>query len=179
MSAAHGRRLILFRHAKSSWDDADLDDHERPLNKRGAKAAPAMAAWMVAQGLRPDTIVCSDAVRTRATLALAMPVFNDAGFEPDVIIDPGLYLASAETILDTIRAHAGNAFTVMAIGHNPGLHALALSLAGDGDQKALRGLAMKFPTASVAVYDLDGKSYDDVLVGKCRLIAFATPADLG
>lgn len=178
MSAPGSRRLILFRHAKSAWDDPELDDHERPLNKRGTKAAPRMAEWLVAHGARPDVAICSDAVRTRATLALALPVFNAAGCEPTVVVSPALYLASAETILDEIRAGAGKARTVMAIGHNPGIHALALSLAGSGEPKALNALAMKFPTAAVAVYDLGTKSFDDILVGKCRLEAFVIPADL-
>ncbi len=181
MSRAKGaaRRLILFRHAKSAWDDPALDDHERPLNKRGTKAAPRMASWLVAHGFLPDLIVSSDSVRTRATLALAMPLFHEAGCEPDVVISPDLYLASADVILDVIRAHAGSAGTVMAIGHNPGLHALALSLPGTDDQAALGALSMKFPTAAVAVFDLGEKAFDDTLLEKCRLEAFATPADVG
>lgn len=169
-------QLILYRHAKSSWDNLDHDDHERPLNERGTKAAPKMAHWMAGQGLKPDLVLCSHAVRTRATLALTLPAFEDPS--PDIIIDEALYLATAETILSRVRVHAGHAPCVMVVGHNPGLHALALSLAGSGSPADIEALAMKFPTAAVAVLDLGDKGVSDDIVGRCHLSAFQVPRNL-
>ncbi|MEO1206229.1 MAG: histidine phosphatase family protein [Pseudomonadota bacterium] len=169
-------RLILYRHAKSSWEKLEQEDHERPLNERGSKAAPKMAKWLASNGFKPDLVLCSNAVRTRATLALTLPAF-DAPL-PDIVIDDALYLASAEVILERVRVHAGRAPTVMVVGHNPGLQALSLSLVGDGPSEALRAMSLKFPTAAVAVFDLGVLAFSDALAGRCKLIAFQVPREL-
>jgi phosphohistidine phosphatase len=169
--------LLLFRHAKSDWSTEGLDDHERPLARRGAKAAPLMARHIDKQQLKPDLVLCSDSVRTRATLALLLPELG--GQPPDVTLERRLYLADAETILDVIRAQArAGDKRVMVIGHNPGLHALALTLVGDGDKKAMKKLAMKFPTAALAVIEFDTDGWQEVAPAKGRLEALVIPRDL-
>ncbi|MEO1544520.1 MAG: histidine phosphatase family protein [Pseudomonadota bacterium] len=175
--------LILYRHAKSSWASLDQQDHERPLNARGQAAAPVMGQWLAKQGLKPDLVISSDAVRTRETLALTLPAFEAP--LPDIVVDEHLYLASPELILERIKVHAGRAPLVMVVGHNPGLHVLSLSLdrGPSADVSAemtavRRRLAHKFPTAAVAVFDLGDLSFGDDLVGRCALAAFMTPKQL-
>lgn len=170
--------LLLFRHAKSDWSSPELEDHERPLTKRGTKAAPLVARHVAKERLKPDLILCSDSVRTRATLALLLPELK--GLPPEVVIEERLYLASAETILDVVRKNAGEGDEkVMVIGHNPGMHALALTLIGDGDKKALKQMAMKFPTAALAVISFDTDDWADVSPARGRLLSFVIPRELG
>ena len=168
--------LLLFRHAKSDWS-ADLADHERPLNKRGVKAAPLVARHIASSGQSPDRILCSDAVRTRATLSLVLTELPNP--PPAVDIDERLYLAAAETILDVLRERAGKTDKrLMVIGHNPGLHALALTLVGNGDKKAIGAMAMKFPTAALAVITFEADAWADIRPAGGTLESFLVPRDL-
>ncbi|KUO62801.1 MAG: hypothetical protein APF80_03735 [Alphaproteobacteria bacterium BRH_c36] len=168
--------LLLFRHAKSDWS-ADLADHERPLNKRGVKAAPLVARHIASSGQTPDRILCSDAARTRATLSLALTELPNPA--PAVDIDERLYLAAAETILDVIRERAGKTDNrLMVIGHNPGLHALALTLIGNGDKKSIGTMATKFPTAALAIITFDTDTWTGIGPASGTLVAFLVPRDL-
>lgn len=167
------RTLILMRHAKSSWDDPEHSDHERPLNKRGTRDAPRMAAWMVRNRLRPGLVLCSDSVRTRATLTLLLGSIE--GWSPTVRFEPRLYLAEPAAILELIVRVPDDIESCLVIGHNPGIHALALGLVGSGDRSALADLAMKFPTAAIAVVEIGEASWRDVVPGKGCLAAFVAP----
>ena len=169
-------KLLLLRHAKSGWDDAALSDHERPLSKRGAKAAPLMGRFIAKSEHRPERVLCSDAVRTRATLTLLLPELGAP--PPQITYDSALYLASAPDIMAFIRAHAGDATCVMVIGHNPGMHALALALVGSGDRMAMRDMSIKYPTAALAVITFPVDSWDDVGPAAGRLDVFQTPRAL-
>jgi phosphohistidine phosphatase len=167
-------RLLLLRHAKSSRDDPSLDDVERPLNARGRRDAPAMAAFMAAEGYVPDVVLCSSAVRTRETLELLAQTLE----LPTVRYDRRLYLAEPETILARIARSGGAARQLMVVGHNPGLHALALDLVGKGPRKDLERLATKFPTCALAVIDLPAADWRTLSPRSGRLVHFAVPRDL-
>ena len=124
------KTLLLLRHAKSAWSDPRLDDHDRPLNGRGERAAKAMADHIARQGPRPDLILCSTAMRTRQTLA---PLVKRLGSPaPPISLENGLYLASEEVLLAHIRAVADGVPTVLLIGHNDGIGQLAADLAASG-----------------------------------------------
>ena len=169
--------LLLLRHAKSDWSTPGLDDHERPLNVRGTKAAPVMGRYINKKGLKPDLVLCSDSVRTQATLALVLPELGPP--PPQVIYDQALYLARPDTILNVVHDNAGDqAKSVMVISHNPGLHALALTLVGDGDKKGLRQLAMKFPTAALAEITFDTGYWSEVAPTTGHLKSFVTPREV-
>ncbi len=167
------RHLSLLRHAKSSWDDRKLDDHERPLAPRGVKAARRMGKYLADHDLIPDHILCSDAVRARATLALVLPAL--ASPIAPVSFSSDLYLTAPARILDVVREHAGGAAHVLVVGHNPGLHALALSLSGNGDRDDLARLAMKYPTAALAHFRFDVADWSDVRKAGGELERFVTP----
>ena len=123
------RQLLLLRHAKSSWDDPALSDHARPLNARGRRAATAMAQAMRELGLAPDIVLVSSARRTLQTLEALTP------FDDPALIEPmdALYLAPWRAMLAAIQEVPETARSLLVIGHNPGLHELAMALAGIDD----------------------------------------------
>jgi phosphohistidine phosphatase len=168
--------LSLLRHAKSSWADRALEDHERPLAKRGTKAAGAMGAFIAKQGLRPDLVLCSGAVRTRATLALVLPALGAP--PPQVVFDDVLYMATPAALLGRVRQAQSDARHVMVIGHNPGLHALALELTGKGNRDDVEALATKFPTCALAVLTFKARKWPDIGPGAGTLDLFMTPRRL-
>jgi phosphohistidine phosphatase len=168
--------LSLLRHAKSSWGDPGLDDHARPLAERGAKAAPEIGSYLRREELRPDLVLCSGAVRTRATLALVLAALGPPA--PEIRYDDALYLASPGTLLDQVRKVDPVHRHVMMIGHNPGLHALALELIGEGARKDIAALATKFPTAALAILEFDAGSWGEIGAGAGRLERFVTPRRL-
>jgi phosphohistidine phosphatase len=167
--------LSLLRHAKSSWSDARLKDIERPLNERGEAAAPRMGAFMARQGLVPDLILCSPAVRTRQTLDLVLPRLKAS---PEVAYDDTLYLGAPAAMLKRLRKVSAKVHHVMIIGHNPGLQALALTLAGSGGEEDLEALAEKLPTAGLAVIELAAPSWAKVKPGGGRLKLLTAPKRL-
>lgn len=160
-------RLIVMRHAKSSWDDAGLDDHARPLNGRGRAAAPVMAAWLAARGVRPDRVLCSTAARTRETVAL-MPGL------PEPVLCPALYHAAPETILALLAAE--RAQTVLVVGHEPGLSALAEVIARPPVIAALAAAFLHFPTAALALFDV--ADWSGLGAGRAVFTDFVTPRAL-
>ncbi len=170
------KRLLLYRHAKSDWNDARLEDFERPLAPRGRKAAPKVAAAMAERGWRPDLVLCSAALRTRQTWELsAAPL----GGDPEVRILRGLYLASPAQILRNIHRAPDATSCLAVIGHNPGLENLALRLVGTrGPGPDIARLHDKFPTAAVAAIAIDTPHWTGLTPETCRLEAFLRPKDL-
>ena len=122
------KRLLILRHAKSSWADSSISDWQRPLNERGARDAPRAGAWLRERGLMPDVIVSSDAVRARTT---AEAVANTAGYSGEIILEPSLYHATPSDVLAVLRGIQGDARTVLVVGHNPGLEELVRQLTGE------------------------------------------------
>ena len=117
------RRIILLRHAKSSWDDPRLPDIARPLNKRGLRDAPEMGRRFKRRGITPAAILSSNATRAITTARL---VAGEIGFPAASIRElPDLYLASPGTIVALLAREAENCTDLVLIGHNPGLSELA------------------------------------------------------
>ncbi len=145
------RRLMLARHAKSSWGDMTLSDHDRPLKKRGRRAAALVGAELAALGCIPDVVYCSTAARTRETWSRMEPCFDG---HPRVEFLRDLYLASPRIVLATVAATPRSAQTVMVLGHNPSSHALAAYLSRTGDQSEIDRVRAGFPTGAVAVVGL-------------------------
>ncbi len=129
--------LLLMRHAKSSWDDEGLGDHERPLNHRGRDAAPKMAQVLFEHNLVPDLVLVSSAVRTRETVDRMLPILGAV----EVLVLPELYHAMPIAILKVLDEHARSADTVMVVGHNPGMETMVSNVAGN---------IVPFPTGAIA-----------------------------
>lgn len=168
--------LSLLRHGKSSWDDADLDDHERPLSKRGRKAAALIGKYMSLSLPAVTRVLCSDSVRTRATLMLVLSELQPP--RPTVSYEPSLYLAAPDAYLSLLSSCVDTESHVLMIGHNPGIHMLALALAGEGDPSQLTHLAGKFPTGALAVIEFDAKRWRNASAANGRLSCFVTPKQL-
>jgi phosphohistidine phosphatase len=133
------KTLLVLRHAKSSWDDRTLDDHERPLNTRGQRDAPRPGELIREQRLAPDTILSSDALRARQTAEAAAKAAHYVG---EILLDRRLYGASAAEIVKVLRTvDAMNAATVMIVGHNPGLEELVARLTGERQDLPTAALA--------------------------------------
>lgn len=167
------RTLYLLRHAKSSWADATLADHDRPLAPRGIRATPYVADHLRAEGIAPDLLLCSSARRTRETLDLlgdAVPA------DCDVRVDEGLYGMSVEALLEWLRALPDSAHGVMVIGHNPALEQLALLLATAGELRDR--VARKYPTAALATLEASIDGWPDLAAGCAQLTGFVRPKDL-
>jgi len=169
------RRVILLRHAKSSWDDPSLIDQDRPLARRGRKDAPRMGKFLRRAGLIPDAVLCSSARRARDTWSLVAEKLDQA---PEPAIEEGLLMAAPRRLLARLRRLDDAFETVLMVGHNPGLEALAAGLAGSGKTGLLATLKTKFPTATVAVIDLPVDHWKDVAFGMGELVAFVRPGDL-
>jgi len=122
------KTLLVLRHGKSSWSDPALDDHERPLNKRGRRDGPRMGKLVRKCGLMPDVVISSDAVRARLT---AEAVVQAARYAGEILLDQWLYMASPAHTLSLLRTVRENAETVMIVGHNPGLEELITQLTGE------------------------------------------------
>ncbi|MVA96988.1 histidine phosphatase family protein [Nitratireductor sp. CAU 1489] len=168
------RELLLLRHAKSSWDDATLDDADRPLAARGRKAAPVMARAIARRGWIPDLALVSPALRTRQTWALVaagLPRSVETRFESDI------YEADPQAILAAIRTVPPATGRLLVVGHNPGLERLAENLAGPGsDADALARLRTKFPTGALARFEVT-RHWSGLAPGTTRLAAFLKPKD--
>ena len=116
-------RLLLYRHAKSDWADASLDDIDRPLNSRGRAAARAMAGYIASEKLLPDLILCSTALRTRETLSRLIPHLNR---ETDIRLRRDLYWQGDDVYSTAIRTGGGTVQSLMIIGHNPATEGTAM-----------------------------------------------------
>ena len=160
------RRLILIRHAKSSWADPGQDDHERPLNRRGQRSAVAIGHWLREKGYLPDRILCSSAARTRETCALL-------ALDPEPVILPALYHASPETLLAEFQAAGGGAVAV--IGHTPGIGAFAEMILSAPPP---HGRFFDYPTGATLVAERPVDDWSEVTPGAGRVVDFITPREL-
>jgi phosphohistidine phosphatase len=162
------KHLHLLRHAKSSWANPELADHERPLAPRGRKACRKLAKHLRREGTRTDLVLCSSAQRARETLELIRSALGDAAIE----IEEELYAAGSDRLLARLRELPEEAGSVLLIGHNPGLQDLALTLAPGSTR-----VAEKFPTGALASLALDTPW---LRVGEARaeLVAYVVPREL-
>ena len=160
------KRLILLRHAKSSWDDPRQTDHDRPLNKRGRRSAKAIGTWLRETGITPDVILCSDARRTQET-------HERLQIEGELRLRPDLYLASSDRILDVMQQAEGAC--VMIIGHNPGIGDFAQRLVTAPPPHARFA---DFPTAATLVVDIPMMDWMAGHFGTSKVVNFITPREL-
>lgn len=169
------KRLTLLRHAKSTWDDPVARDFDRPLNKRGQRAARTMGREMRSLGLSFDRVIASPALRVIETLA---DIEQGYGKSLAQIYDQRIYLASPATLIDLIHETDEKVESLLVVGHNPGLERLALTLTRSDDQPLRAALEAKYPTATLAEITLPAESWSDVSEGSGTLTRFVRPRDL-
>jgi phosphohistidine phosphatase len=162
------KHLALLRHAKSSWSDAHLDDHDRPLAPRGRRAATRVGLYMRQQRIAPDLVLCSSATRARQTLDLL-----DVAPNAEVLVEDELYGATATVLVARLRHVGDNNRSVLLVGHNPGIQDTAISLARNPE-----ALTDKFPTAALADLLLPNAAWKELRPGIARLQALVVPRKL-
>lgn len=166
--------LILWRHAKSSWDNPGLADHDRPLNGRGRHAAPLVADLLATRDLLPARIVCSTALRARETLSVLLPLLRR---DVEIDITRDIYEAGPQDLLDLVRDQPDTARRLMVIGHNPTFEGVASALIAPKPLSPEASGAV-FPTAAAAVISFDVDRWNAIAPGNGSLEIFVRPRDL-
>ncbi|QYX56730.1 histidine phosphatase family protein [Roseovarius sp. SCSIO 43702] len=159
-------RLVLMRHAKSSWNHPGMMDHDRPLNDRGRRSARAMGDWLRAVNHVPDQILSSTATRTRETAALL-------GFEIAPDFTRKLYHAGPDEMMGVLNG--ATARTVLMLGHNPGIAWFADMLLGRPPEHPRFA---DYPTCATLVAEFPADAWPDVAEGSGTALQFAVPRDL-
>ncbi|HVB17522.1 MAG TPA: histidine phosphatase family protein [Stellaceae bacterium] len=167
-------QLHLLRHAKSRRD-GEVEDRQRPLNRRGREEAHRIGETLPASLGPLDLVLCSPALRTRETAELVLAAY---GSPPHILFEDELYLAGEAALLRRLRRLPDAASEVLVIGHNPGLHELALALAAADSPRYRALVAGKFPTTARASVAIDG-SWASLGRTPHRLIDYVTPKSLG
>jgi phosphohistidine phosphatase len=160
------KRLLLLRHAKSSWADASLADFDRPLNERGLRAAPLVGRFMRKRKLDPDVIICSPAERARQTAAL---VIEAAKLSAPLRFDERIYEATPARLVEVVSQAEEGAGEVLLVGHNPGLEGLLELLTGE---------SRSMPTAALARVALGIEKWGRLCEGAGRVELFVRPKDI-
>lgn len=144
------KTLLILRHAKSSWKDDTLPDHDRPLNKRGKQDAPRMGKLLQEKGLVPDLIISSTAKRARKTAEM---VAEESGYEGEIQLERDLYAFEPTAYLEELAQIEDHFQTILIVGHNPGLEELVEQLTGE---------FARLPTAALAQVSLPVESWSDL-----------------
>lgn len=169
------KKVILLRHAKSSWDDPAVDDHDRPLNRRGKAAAPLIGHWLSERRHLPDTVLCSSAARTTETVRRLRKTLPKL---PAPAVERELYHASPSAMRDRLAMLPQDCETVMLVGHNPGLGSLVRKLSDGRENRRCRRAYEHFPTGAAAVLELDVESWSQIDFASARFVDFAVPREL-
>jgi phosphohistidine phosphatase len=147
------KSLHLLRHAKSSWKDPGLNDHDRPLNKRGRQTAKMMATYLRRAKIAPDLVICSTAMRAQQTLD---PIIKAEKKPPKIVLVREIHEGAQRKLWEQLWNLPESAKSVLLIGHNPALHDLALELAHADLNTLLPSAGEKFPTGAMASFRFDG-----------------------
>ncbi len=164
------KRLILIRHAKSSWSDPFADDHARVLNKRGKASAIAIGQWLAKRGYIPDLILCSDAARTQQTADLILPALSP---KPRLQLSGQLYHAAPDIMLDMLHRTKGDC--VAMISHNPGIGFFASGLVKNAPDHPR---FVDYPTCATTVVDFDIPDWMSAQRHAGICVDFTVPRDL-
>jgi phosphohistidine phosphatase len=165
------RRLLLLRHAKTERPEPGERDRDRRLTKRGREDAPLIGAYMARHGLVPDLALVSPATRAEETWALIAKALPTA---PKVVEEEGIYNAGRDKLIGIIRK-ARDAHVLLVVGHNPGLHELAVSLIASGDVEARERVNEKLPTSGLVVIDLAFDDWSRMHPNAGRIERFVSP----
>jgi phosphohistidine phosphatase len=170
------RRLMLLRHAKTETDAPSGQDHDRRLDDRGRSDAGEIGHFIARHPPFPELVLVSSAVRAQQTWNLVWEAMQDRVPAPEVETLEELYGAEPTELLRIVRmASSSDPKRLMLVGHNPGMHELALMLAGDGDKASRKALEDNLPTSGLAVLDFDTDDWTDVAFRRGNLVRFVSP----
>lgn len=157
------KKLYLIRHAKSDWSNPNLEDFDRPLNKRGEKNAPFMAELLNSKKIKPDLIISSPAYRAKKTATI---IADKTSYNSNIIFDEHLYESSLQTILEIINFLEDNIHSLFLIGHNPSLNILAFYLVD---------FNKNIPTSGILEIEFDCDTWREISKKNAKLISFEYP----
>src|ERR1700744_6291713 len=170
------RRLMLLRHAKTENDARSGRDEDRRLDERGRKDAAEIGGFIASHPPFPDSALVSPAVRAHQTWELAWAAMKEIVPPPHVELVPDIYGADPGQLLQCIRdVAAGDPQRLLVVGHNPGMHELALALTEGGDEAGRRALADNLPTSGLVILDFATDDWNDVAFRRGRLVQFVSP----
>jgi phosphohistidine phosphatase len=169
------KKVILLRHAKSSWDAPTLDDHDRPLNKRGKAAAPVIGEWLAHRKHVPDLVLCSSSERTQETVSGMKSVVPAL---PEPLVERELYHASPCDMRSRLSQLPSDVDTVLLVGHQPGLGSLVRKLSNGTENRRCKRAFEHFPTGAAAVLEIDVEDWAELDYAKARFVDFAKPREL-
>jgi phosphohistidine phosphatase len=170
------RRLMLLRHAKTENDAPTGRDQDRRLDNRGRHDAAEIGGWIGRHPPFPDLVLVSHAVRAHQTWEIAWEAMKESAPEPQVELVPDLYGADVSQLLETIRdASLADPQRLIIVGHNPGMHELALALAGSGNPAGRKALTDNLPTSGLAIFDFEIDDWADVAFRRGHLVLFVSP----
>jgi phosphohistidine phosphatase len=170
------RRLMLLRHAKTEHAAPSGRDQDRRLDSRGRNDAAEIGGWIGRHPPFPDLVLVSPAIRSHQTWEIAWDAMKDLAPQPQIELMPELYGADPSELLQIIREASGpDPHRLMLVGHNPGMHGLALALAGSGDPAGRNALAGNLPTSGLAVFDFAIEDWSEVAFRRGRLVLFVNP----
>jgi len=159
------KKIVLIRHAKSSWDNSGLDDFERPLNPRGMKDAPEMSNILIEKIQKPDLIITSSAVRALTTANFFASAFNYP--EENIIKDKTIYLASRQKVLEIVSKIDSKNDLIFLIGHNPTITELASFLSN--------ATIDNLPTCAAVGIEFETNKWENISKSNSKLIFFEYP----
>lgn len=166
------KTIYVLRHAKAESGDAQMSDHDRPLSERGLEQCAVLAAYLQKKSVTMDTILCSDAVRTKQTCDTISRKLSPSW---KATYDNALYLASCGDLTHVLQGLPDSVSSALLIGHNPGLHELAIWLTNPRNSRELTPLLMKFPTGTYTAWEANIPSWQDLSPQCGRLIDYVTP----
>lgn len=169
------KRLAVLRHAKSSWDQLELEDFDRPLSERGRKAAKRMGAELSHRGFDVDLVLASSAARVRETIDGVREKFE---FDAPIVFEPRIYLADEHRLLAIVRQLSESVRRPLIVGHNPGLERLLLELTRDDEDHLRHRIAHKFPTGAFALVELPAPRWSKINSGTGKIVELILPKDL-
>ncbi|MEX0944227.1 MAG: histidine phosphatase family protein [Balneolaceae bacterium] len=163
------KKILIMRHAKSSWDNSSLRDFDRPLNERGERDAPRMGRYLQELGMIPNQIVSSPAARAKATI---LKVSEEVGYHENKILwNEDLYFKGSNAYIESIRRMNDESEVVMAVGHYPMVDEVVSGLHG-------QMLKKHFGTATIACLESESEQWSDVEPGSCKLLWMVSPKEL-
>lgn len=174
------RRLMLLRHAKTEHNAPSGQDQDRRLDDRGRRDAAAIGDWIGRHPPIPDAVLVSTAVRAHQTWEIAKEAMKDGAKQrspqPQAEFLADLYGADPKQLLQIVRmADVSDPRHLMMVGHNPGMHELALALTGSGDAAAKKALEHNLPTAGLAILDFAIDDWSEVAFRRGKLVRFTSP----
>ena len=170
------RRLMLLRHAKTETDSPSGQDHDRRLDDRGRSDSAEIGHWIARNPPFPNLVLVSSAVRAQQTWNLVWQAMKDRVPPPGVETVDEIYGAEPAELLQIVRmASSSDPRRLMLVGHNPGMHELALMLTGHGEKAVRKGLEGNLPTSGLAILDFDTEDWNDVAFRRGTLALFVSP----